>query len=186
MPKVIKSTYLYSYCLGILFILGIYLTYKFYISNRYEFMKNPSETDSTSSLPVPISIPIHKPSDYILKSKIPPYPNMSEYIKKSNIPPCDTKTDLLNSSAKKKCKPQKIIKDSECIADISTQSIDTSANANAPSSHPLMPAYNTSNTLKKTFNSCGMTTSQLQKIYDDNPFIYTIPNRFTMSTTITH
>jgi hypothetical protein len=101
-------------------------------------------------------------SDYIKKSDIPPYPEMSDYIKKSDIPPC---------SVPPRPKPSKPVDQENCAK---TKKEPKPAPQKCQKDKGLCP-----NGLDNKSKNCKKLIKERQGEYEENPYTYSIPNRYT-------
>ena len=123
--------------------------------------------DVCQARPTPPACPVCKTcpdmSDYIKKSDIPPFPDMSDYIKKSDIPSCEPprpipakpvdQEDCSKSKKEPKPAPQKCQKDKG-----------------------LFP-----NGMDDRSKNCKKLIKERQQEYENNPYTYSIPNRYTFN-----
>ena len=116
--------------------------------------------------------PMPDMNNYILKSKIPPMPDMNNYILKSKIPACSHRPESSRNRDEiiipPVCKriPKPLVKDT------AMQKIISSCNG----------IDNVSDKEK----CCAIKINKLQKKYENNPYTYSIPNRFNMALSMAH
>jgi len=112
--------------------------------------------------------------DYIKKSDVPPMPNMSDYIRKSDLPPMPNMSDYIRKSEIPPCsvgprpEPSGPVDQTDCII---PSSDPTPAPQKSQQDNGLCP--------NKLNPKCASLIKDSQKKYEQNPYTYSIPNRYT-------
>ena len=123
--------------------------------------------DECQARPTPPACPVCKTcpdmSDYIKKSDIPPFPDMSEYIKKSDIPPCGPPRPI----------PAKPIDQEDCSK---SKKEPKPAPQKCQKDRGLFP-----NGMDDKSKNCKKLIKERQQEYENNPYTYSIPNRYTFN-----
>ena len=112
--------------------------------------------------------------DYIKKSDVPPMPNMSDYIRKSDLPPMPEMSNYILKSKIPSCsvgprpEPSGPVDQTDCI-------IPTSD----PTPVPQKTQQDNGLCPNKLNPKCTSLIKDSQQSYEQNPYTYSIPNRYT-------